>query len=389
MVRQGNKALVIGGGIGGMCAAIALQQAGWHVSLYERASEFTKLGAGIGLAANAMKVLGKLGVADKVREQGAPLGKAEIRTWDGKLIVDLPIAKQVKLYGTSTYIIHRSALQSILFEHLASNTSIQLNKKLLDWNQNEDSVTAAFEDGTEAVGDILSGADGIRSTVRKQLLGPTALRYSGFTALRGVSIYTDERYSKDVGGGFEAWGSGKRFGYSHLGGESIYWFAAINSQLGLKLPSGERKQAALSHFKGWYHPIEAVIAATDESAILSHDIFDCRPVANWGERRVTLLGDAAHPMLPNLGQGGAQAIEDAWVLAQCLQGDIADAPSALRIYEKLRIPRTTKVVRQSRRMGRLVQMENPAAIALRNGMLRIIPSGIQVNRLHWLVGHEV
>ena len=193
----------------------------------------------------------------------------------------------------------------------------------------------------------------------------------------------------DVGGGFEAWGPGKRFGYTHLGGEQIYWFAAINSPPIAPYPLGERKQATLQHLRGWVQPIEAVVAATDESKILSHDIYDRYPVLRWTDGRVALLGDAAHPMLPNLGQGGAQAMEDAWVLAECLQASATDVPAALQLYEQRRIPRTTHVVVQSRRMARLVQMDNAAIIGVRNFILRLVPSSMQMKRLDWLVGYEV
>jgi 2-polyprenyl-6-methoxyphenol hydroxylase-like FAD-dependent oxidoreductase len=384
----GKRALVIGAGIGGLCTAIALQDAGWQVSVYERSSGMRQVGAGIVLAANAMKVLHKLGIDEQVRILGAAIGKAEIRTWNGRLLVDLPTKKQAELYGTSSYIIHRGVLQSILMSRLGNAADVQYNKKLVSWKQLGQQVTAVFADGSYTEGDLLIGADGIRSAVRQQLLGSAQLRYSGFTAFRGICAFNDERYPMDIGGGFEAWGPGKRFGYTHLGGQHIYWFAAINSPPGVPYPVGERKQAALQHLRGWVQPVEAVVAATAESMILSHDIYDSNPVLRWTEGRVALLGDAAHPMLPNLGQGGAQAMEDAWVLAQCLQANITEVPAALQLYEQRRVPRTTKVVIQSRRMARLVQMENAVAMNMRNFMLRMIPSSTQMKRLDWLVGYE-
>jgi 2-polyprenyl-6-methoxyphenol hydroxylase-like FAD-dependent oxidoreductase len=244
----GKRALVIGAGIGGLCTAIDLQNQGWHVSVYEKSAELRRVGAGIVLAANAMRALNKLGIADQVRVQGAPVGKAEIRTWYGKLLVDLPTTQQAELYGTYSYIIHRVALQSILNERLAQGTAVQYNKKLVGWTQDKDRVTVLFEDGSGAEGELLIGADGIRSSVREQLLGPAKLRYSGFTALRGISKFSDQRYPLDVGGGFEAWGSGKRLGFTHLGDERIYWFAAINSAKGIRLPAAESKQGGFAAF---------------------------------------------------------------------------------------------------------------------------------------------
>ena len=355
----GKKALIIGSGIGGLCTAIALQRVGWQTYLFDKMPARIDGGAGIVLAANAIKVLRKLGVAEQILEHGVPVGKAEIRTWDGKLLVDLPTKKQADLYGTPSYLIHRAELQSVLFDRLEQGTSVQFNKKLVAWEQNNDKVTAQFEDGTEQSGDVLIGADGLHSTVRERLLTHNPLRYSGYTAYRGISEFSDERYSQEIGGGFEAWGSGKRFGYSHLGQGRIYWFAAINSPEGGSASIENKKQAVLRHLRGWYEPIEAVIEASEETSILTHDIYDRRPLKTWNEGRITLLGDAAHPMLPNLGQGGAQAMEDSLVLADCLSSAAhRDMNSALLAYERIRIPRTTRVVRQSRQMGKLVQLEH-------------------------------
>ncbi|WP_240418655.1 FAD-dependent monooxygenase [Paenibacillus periandrae] len=392
-MKAGNskprRAMVIGAGIGGLCTAIALRNEGWQVALYERSPGIPQVGAGIVLAANAMKALCKLGAADQVQAQGAPIGKAEIRTWDGKLLVDLPTTQQAMKYGTSSYIIHRVTLQSILLDVLGTTADVQFNKKLVGWTQDQDLVTATFADGCTEAGELLIGADGIRSEVRRQLPELTPLRYSGFTALRGISVFEDQRYPLGIGGGFEAWGHGKRFGFTHLGNGRIYWFAAINSREGIPHPAAERKQLALSTFRGWYQPIESVIAAAEEDSILSHDIYDCSPIGHWTKGRVALLGDAAHPMLPNLGQGGAQAMEDALVLAQCLHSVDNDIPAALQQYEQRRLARATKVVRQSRLMAKVVQTEIPAAIFVRNRLLRMIPPSMHVKRFDWLVGYEV
>lgn len=383
-----KKAIIIGAGMGGLCTALALQKEGFQVNVFDKAAELSGAGAGIILAANAIRILEELGVAKEVISQGAKVGRAEIRTWNGKLITHLPTEEQANRYGTHSYLIHRSALQSILIDHLSSSTILQLNKKIVGFEQNHEKVTASFADGTVEEGDFLIGSDGIHSAVRERLVGFEQLRYAGYTALRGVCDYRDDYYIPEVGGGFEAWGPGKRFGFSQLGDGKVFWFAAISSPQGIDIPIGKRKLMAQKLFEGWYPPVRKVIDATKEDSILHHDVFDKKPLEHWSKGRVTLLGDAAHPMLPNLGQGGAQAMEDAVELVRCLTNPQNDVPSALLQYEKERKPRTTKIVNQSRKMGRMVQLENPVAMNARNAFLRLAPANTLVSRLDWILGYK-
>ncbi|MFS0862305.1 FAD-dependent monooxygenase [Fredinandcohnia sp. 179-A 10B2 NHS] len=383
-----KKVIIIGAGIGGLCTAIALIKEGYEVKVFEKAAQLTHVGAGIVLAANALKALGTLGVEKNVVSSGAHVGKAEIRSWDGKLIVELPTHEQANRYGTYSYLIHRAKLVSILVNKLNSNTKIQLNKKLVKFTQTENKVTAFFEDGTNEDADILIGADGIHSLVRKQLFGEEKLRYAGFTAFRGICDIANSQYQMEDGGGFEAWGRGKRFGFSHLGEGKVFWFAAINSQEGKQTQPEGRKEIVKKYFEDWYPPVQLAIDATEETSILHHDIYDLPPITRWSKGRVTLLGDAAHPMLPNLGQGGAQAIEDAIVLSQSLKG-IGSLQGALQSYEHTRKQRTRSIINQSRKMARMVQLENPLTIHARNIVLKNIPKKLITNRLDWILGHKV
>ncbi|WP_028560867.1 FAD-dependent oxidoreductase [Paenibacillus pinihumi] len=415
-MKSERHALVIGAGIGGLCTAIALEQTGWQVTVYEQAPAPSEAGAGIVLAANAVAALTRLGVADQVKQRGAKVGIAHIRTHDGKMITQLPVKVQAERYGTFSYLVHREELQAVLAERL-QNTTIHYNKKLRDFKQQNGVVTALFQDDTYAAGNILVGADGIHSAVRRGLLdtpdhaqgdsrhgastntamisragsasavGHSELRYSGFTALRGICNLQDDGYTPEKGGGFEAWGQGLRFGFSHLDRGRIFWFAAINAPQGMIQPPDRSKSDLLKRLNGWYEPVQRAVEATPANEILRHDIFDKIPLRFWSSGLVTLLGDAAHPMLPNLGQGGAQAMEDAVQLAACLKQH-ADPVAAMQAYQKIRIPRTSRVVRQSRRMGRVVQLENPLAIAFRNQLLRRMPGRLQMKQLDWLLSYR-
>ncbi len=385
-----SQAIIIGGGIGGLCAAIALRTVGWEAVVCEQHAELAESGAGIALAANAMKALERLGVSERVREAGARVGTGEIRTWKGHLLAELPIAKQEARYGTPSYLIHRRTLQAILYERLAElGGTIRWNKKLASFEQQGDEVEVAFSGGERAKCGLLIAADGVHSTVREQLYGKSRLLYSGYSALRGIGFYEDSRFPVSAGGGFEALGPGARFGFSHLGKGRIFWFAALNLPEGRRYAPEERHRIAAETFRDWYPPVPSVIAATPPADILFHPIHDRKPLRQWSVGSVTLLGDAAHPMLPNLGQGGAQAMEDALVLASLLRGSRtgAELAAALLAYDKQRIPRTALIVRQSRLMGRMMQLESPWAIAVRNAGLRAAAAPLFVRRLHGVVGY--
>jgi 2-polyprenyl-6-methoxyphenol hydroxylase-like FAD-dependent oxidoreductase len=386
MARSTTKrALIIGGGIGGLTAAAALRQAGIEVAVYERTAELREVGAGLILWPNAMQALGMLGghgesprLAEAVRSVSRASGGAALLTWRGERLLEAFPRKLLECeFGEPAAAVHRAELLGVLLR-AAGAEIVHLGARCVGFRQEGTGVTARLEDGREIEGDLLIGADGLRSVVRGQLLGETQLRYAGYTAWRGVATF---KLDQDTW--FESWGRGARFGAGGLTRERVYWYATANVPKGAPdAPEGRRREL-IERFREWHAPVPALLEATDESAILRTDLYDREPVKRWSEGRVTLLGDAAHPTTPNLGQGACMAIEDAVVLASCLR-DHAEIPAALRAYERRRIPRTSAIVRQSRRVGGIGQWENPAACRLRDWFLKRTPARVRLRQLQWL-----
>ena len=383
------RVIVVGGGIGGLTTAIALRRAGLEATVFERAGELREIGAGISLWANAMKALKKLGLYDAVRTVGRPLRPGgELRSSTGEVFHEVSAAAMEEGFGDVSVAVHRADLQEVLLGALEPRDAVRLGIDFRGFEQDGDGIVACFADGREERGDLLVGADGLRSTVRARLLGDGPPRYAGYTAWRGVVELEDDPVPGRAG--FEAWGRGGRFGLVKLGRGRVYWFATKNAPEGEEEAAG-RKGELLARFGGWHEPIPAVINATGESDIHYDGVYYREPVKRWGEGRVTLLGDAAHPMTPDLGQGACQAIEDAVALAACLAKE-GPVETALKLYEARRADRTAYVVRQSRRLGRLGQLESPLACGLRDAVLKALPRRLlksrQLKDLEPIVGYE-
>ena len=375
------RVIVVGAGIGGLTTAIALSRKKIDVEIYERSTRLADVGAGVSLWPNALKALHQLGMKAALDAMSCVSKVGALRTSDGRFLSRTTATEFVRRFGYPTTVFHRAELLEALVQ-AAGTIPIHLGRQCRDFEQAGDQVTVHFSDGGHATADALVGADGLRSIVRERLGIPGALKYSGYTAWRGVAPFE----TSDLIAG-ETFGCGQRFGLVPLIGNRVYWYATDN------LPEGGREEPAaaqgrlLERFRTWHSPISAVIAATDANAILRNDIYDRDPADRWGEGRVTLVGDAAHPMTPNLGQGGCQAIEDGLVLARHLDGG-QDVPTALRSYESERIPRTSSIVTTSRRVGRMGQIESPIFCKLRNAALGLMPLSMTYRSLESVAGFE-
>ena len=379
-----TKALVIGGGIGGLTAAISLRRAGVEAVVFERAPELREVGAGIALWANALKALRRLGLYEAARDRGAEIG-GETRTWRGRRLFSIPACAMRDRFGEANLVMHRADLQATLLAALPGD-AVRLGAKLESFSQEGETVIAHFGDGREETADLLVGADGLRSTVRARILGDGPPRYAGFTAWRGIAEGVEGLVPDGVG--LNLWGRGMEFGLISIGRGRAYWYLSRNAPEGEAGDPTGRKAEVLGHLRGWYGAARAAVEATEDARILRNDIYDREPTGRWGEGNVTLLGDAAHPMTPNLGQGACQAIEDVVVLADAVHepGSVA---AALRSYEARRIERTGAVVRESRSMARVLQIEAPLLCRVRDVGIRLMPAGVRMRRLDPIVGYEV
>lgn len=379
-----KKIIIIGGGIGGLCTAIALQQNGFDVTVYEKVKKLGEVGAGLTLWSNAIRALRALGIADAVISAGSVVNHSQIRAANGDMLYDARMGEFEKQFGEPVVAIHRAALHEILIAALKPGT-LKLGIGFTRFEQNAEKVTVYFDNGDSDSADLLIGADGVHSAVRRQMFPDIKLRYSGYTAWRGV-VETENEAA--LGLTSESWGMGARFGIVRVDKSRIYWFATFNQPAGEKSTGEQRKAKLLRLFKNWHEPIRQLLDVTPAEVILQNDIHDIPPVASWTEGRVTLLGDAAHATTPNMGQGACMAIESAYVLSRSLKV-VSDHRSALRRYENERHERTAWITNTSWMIGRGGQIENPILCAVRNFLVKVTPAKAMQKNIHRAAGFDV
>ncbi len=372
------RVIVLGAGIGGLAAAAGLQRAGADVTVLERAATVRPVGSGLSLFGNGATALDALGLGDAVRTLSGPAGgdlQAGQRRPDGRWLARTPAAAVARLT-----VVHRADLHRVLAGALRPGT-LRTGVPVAGVSASGRVVHRA-DGGTEEA-DVVVAADGIRSRVRAGRPGDPGLRYAGYSAWRGVTASP-----VDLGGAAgETWGRGVRFGMAPLADGRVYWFAVASVPEGVRAADEHATVAAL--VAGWHDPVARLLAATPPSAVTRSDVHDLAgPVPTFRSGRCVLLGDAAHAMTPDLGQGANQALEDAATLTRLLAALAADpAPparevgAALDAYDRLRRPRTQRIARRARRLGALAQASGPVSSRLRDGLLRLTPPGVAARQL--------
>lgn len=377
-MKNKPTALIIGTGIGGLSSAIALKKVGWSVRLFEKADSLRVTGSGLSVMSNASAAMKRLLDVDLELERfGAPIRDFEIRHQSGFLLKRLPFQEIAEEQGAPSVCISRQQLQTALLDKLG-DADFQLGKRFAGFEQNADAVQVHFEDGSQATGDILVGADGYHSAVREAMGVRSVVQEAGYICWLALVRYRHPQVTP--GSVVHYWGKGKRVGIIDIGGGWVYWWGTANmSNHQAQQWRGSSADVA-QVYAGWPEIVTDIMQATPDDAIISVDAKDRSFPQTWSNGRVTLLGDAAHPMLTSLGQGAGLSIEDAAVLGHVLANE-PDHAAALRRYEAIRQPRAKTIVDASRALSEVEQYDRFVPRLKRDLSMWLAPAGAMRERL--------
>lgn len=373
------KIAIVGGGIGGLCTAVGLHKIGIKAHIYEQASSFKPLGAGIGIGSNAMLALSKMGLAEDIIAAGMPLHEQRFLNGQMKVMNAIDFGLLKERFGEENIAIQRADLHQALYDAV-DPAYFHFGKKVTQFTQDGTGAMLTFNDEEQIAFDYVIAADGIHSIFRQTLLPGSKPRYAGYTCWRGIT-----RNAGDVPMHLsqEAWSTRGRIGWAPLKNGDVYWFACVNAPENDAYYNSMDKHGVARQFAHFSKTVERIIAETDDDYFLHHDIHDIKPLNSYVFGRVILLGDAAHATTPNMGQGAGQAVEDAYELMCALREEPHVADAFLR-YDKRRLRKTRKVIQLSRQIGWAAQWDHPFLVGMRDKGFPFLPKSLLFKRLTFL-----
>lgn len=369
---------MVGAGIGGLAAGRLLRETGWEVQVLERDTDLTPQGAGITLWPNASRVLRDLGVADSLPTTLAYASDSGLHRWDGRLLIPTDIAAIERRFDAPMLFLQRTTLHRALLSG-GVRELVRTDAEVAQVDDSGGRVRAKLRNGESLEADVLIGADGIGSKVRTGLLDDGPPTPSGLLAYRALTDPPPFEFAMG-----EYWGSCGCFGAVQLDGDRFYWFATKRGDA-REAPEADPIPGLLERHRGWVPEIAKLIESTPPQEVMRHALFDRKPTKRWVGDRVALLGDAAHPMFPFLGQGACQALEDAQVLGQVLRPH-ADIAAALREYQGRRQQRAAWITNKSRGAGRLAHVRSAPLRAVRDRALSMVPERARMREIDRIVG---
>ena len=387
----GLSVAIVGGGIGGTAAALCLLRSGIDVHVYEQARELREVGAGVQISPNASRVLHRLGLADALADMGVkPLAWHQRRWQDGRTLLRTPLAEAMEAaFGSPHYQMHRADVLRTLVCALPTER-VHVGHRLTGVVDHGDRIEAEFENGVTINADVLVGADGIHSTVRRLLFGPEQPHFTGCMCYRGL-VPAERLAHLQIPVEAQIWmGPGKHFVHYYVRNKQLLNFVAvIDRDTWTKESWTDRGDIAdaIAAYEGWHPQLHGILEAVEETFIWA--LFDRPPMQRWSLGRVTLLGDACHAMLPFMAQGAAQAIEDGATLAACLtKVGTKGVTEALTLYEAHRLPRTARVQALAANNKTRFHLPDGPEQAARDSEMSKSVTDFSLHSVAWLYGHD-
>ena len=370
-----KKIAIIGGGIAGLTFAHCLSKEKYDINIFEKKKVFGEVGAAISVFPNALDVIDKIGLLDPILQTSGKFENVFLKTKNGQIL-----SKSSPKSDYPVICIHRKDLHNVLLSGLKAELNTDKSLSHLTYLENEQ-IEITFNDGSKYIFDAVIGADGINSAVRKQIINDKDPIYRGYNIWRGVV-----KTKFDVGYASETYGKGQRVGIVPIKDGVYGWWATCNEDFLEKDEPEGTKEKLKRIFGNWHEPIPELIENTEK--IIKNSLCDRIPKKGWTKGNVTLIGDAAHPSTPNLGQGGCMAIEGAYLLASSINKH-GLCPKAYEVYEKYQFPRSKKIINESLKIGKIGQIKNPILILIRNTFFKLIPSRVAMKMIEKYFSYRV